>query len=584
MCYDFPHMSRILRLLVVLLLVIVLVAGWVWWNRPTQVDMAAYVPADALLYLESNSLLDVAAAIGTTDTWQKLGPQAGIKLPQATNNWSTYLVKLTGLGSVNTVIATRAQVAFVMLDLTSAGNGDALEFKSEAALIIETHTSERRVRPAVESILNDFTARAYINPKFEHVNVENNDFLRWTSSDGQRKIIAAVDGTVVVVGNNEKAVAACLAARHGGRPSLLHRQELEETRGRLNGNTALAFGYVPSANAPHLISELAKIKFGPIAQGDQFQKFLRDASVRLVGTLGWSARATKGGIEDRYFVGLKPEVVSRIRPAFVSSPLNFQGAWELLPADVYSVTSYNIRNPAEAWDTFNIVVSSQLDVVSAMLFVNQFKDLLKPYGIEDPDAFLKAVKPDLLTVRMDQQSDRALLITGMANQETLRQYISRRFGAGSKVEKIGEADFSLSSDEEFAAGFAGDYFLLGAPEDVRHALTTRANRSSVVASPERLDALTHYFERPSSANIVTFSKDPDQVQSFITSLGSIRGSRPPDPSPEFARVIESLPYSVVESSFGDGGFERRTRSDFGQFGFLISFLAPQQSSSPTPSR
>ncbi|HXD31827.1 MAG TPA: hypothetical protein VN643_11960 [Pyrinomonadaceae bacterium] len=577
-------MTRILRLLAVLLFIVLIIAGWFWWDRPTPVDMAAYVPGDSLVYLEANNLLDIAGAIGATDSWQKLGPQAGIKLPEQKNSWSSYLVRLTGIGSVPTVVATRAQVAFVMLELSSTGQGDALEFNSQAALIIETHTSERRIKPALESLLNDFTKKAYGNPKLEQINIEGHQASRWTSPDGQRKIVASAEGSVIMIGNNEKAVAACLAVRSGQRPSLLHRPELEEMRARLNGNDALAFGYSASPNAARLISETAPIVFGRLTQITEFQKLLTTGTAKLVGNIGWSARASKGGIEDNYFIGLKPEVLARLRPAFRGTQTNFLGGWELLPPEVFSVTSYNIREPAVAWDQFNATVSSQLDIVSAVVFTTAFKALLAPYGIDDPDAFLKAVKPDLLTVRMEAQSERSLIIAGIASPETLRQFVSRRFGAGAKSEKIGDAELFLSEDGDFAASFAGDYFLLGAPEDVRRCLNTRASHSNLASSSERLEALSHYFEKPNLSSIVTFSKDNERASSLVTSLTVFRGAGVANPT-ELDRVIQKLPYSVTETSLGDSGIERRTRSDFGQFGFLISYLAPRSSSSPTaPSR
>jgi hypothetical protein len=574
-------MVRILRLLGILLVIILIIAGWFWWNRPAMVDMAAYVPADSLVYLESNNLIDIANALGATDSWQKLVPHVGIKLPDPSNSWSTYLVRVTGIGSVPTVVATRAQVAFVMLDLTASGNGDALEFKPEAAVVVETHTSARRVKPALESLLNDFTKRAYIDPKRELINTEGYEVSSWIAPDGQRRIVASVDGSVVVIGNSIKAVTACLAARHGQRPSLLHRPELEEMRARLNGNSALAFGYASSANAARLISEAAPIVVGRLSSKQEFQKLLATGANKLVGNVGWSARASKGGIEDNYFIGVKPEVLSRLRPAFVATQTNFRGGWELLPRDVYSVSSYNIRDPAAAWDTFNATISSQLDIVSAVVFTTAFKALLAPYGIDDPDTFLKAVKPDLLTVRMEAQSERAVIIAGIASQDTLRQFVSRRFGANPKSEKVEEVELLLSPDGDLATSFAGDYFLLGSPEDVRRCLLMRANRSNLISTSERLDALSHYFEKPSSSIIVTFTKDTDRVKSLITTMKTFGGGDGVDA--EVDRVIDSLPYAVTESSLGDSGIERRTRSDFGQFGFLISFLAPEPPSKPAPS-
>jgi hypothetical protein len=236
-----------------------------------------------------------------------------------------------------------------------------------------------------------------------------------------------------------------------------------------------------------------------------------------------------------------------------------------------------------AWELLLAGISSQLDVVSAVMFTTSFRALLTPYGIDDPTPFLKAIKPDLLTVRLDSQADRAVLIAGIASQDDLRKIISRQFGAGAKSEKVGEVDLVTSEDDESAAGFAGDYFLLGAPDDVKRCLAARANKNTLIASSAKLESLTHYFEKPSTAIIITFAKDVDRTRALLASLAAIKGS-PLTPSPNLDQTIEGLPYAVTETTLGDGGFEKRTRSDFGQFGFLISYLAPKTSQTNSPSR
>ncbi|HEU0048368.1 MAG TPA: hypothetical protein VFQ43_12275, partial [Nitrososphaera sp.] len=60
------------RLLTFALVLLVVAASWLWWNRPKKTDMAAYAPADSLAYVESNNLIDVAATITNTDAWKTL--------------------------------------------------------------------------------------------------------------------------------------------------------------------------------------------------------------------------------------------------------------------------------------------------------------------------------------------------------------------------------------------------------------------------------------------------------------------------------------------------------------------------------
>ena len=60
--------------LVLVLLLIIIAAAWLWFNRPSPVDLATYAPADSLLYIELNNPSAVARAIQDTDVWKAAAP------------------------------------------------------------------------------------------------------------------------------------------------------------------------------------------------------------------------------------------------------------------------------------------------------------------------------------------------------------------------------------------------------------------------------------------------------------------------------------------------------------------------------
>src|SRR2546428_1496242 len=291
-------MNRIPRLFSVVLFSFLIAAAWVWWNRPAKTDMASCVPADSLVYLESNSLSDVARALTNTDAWRSLAPYYGLKSDRWQDRWLTYIARTTGIGSAQYVIAARAQVAFVILNLSQNSNGDTIEFKSHHALIVETHTSQVRMKPEIEGLVGDLARRTYGQPTFQRIKKDSGEFLKWTNGDGNRRLVVSFDGTAAIVGNDEQSVSVCLAARHGQRPNLSHRPEMEDMRTRMQAGDALAFGYVPSAKAPELFSQSIPLVLG--RGPDEIQKFLAAVSSKIIGAVGWSAHPFSGGIEDRY--------------------------------------------------------------------------------------------------------------------------------------------------------------------------------------------------------------------------------------------------------------------------------------------
>ncbi|HVQ37414.1 MAG TPA: hypothetical protein VMS31_07775, partial [Pyrinomonadaceae bacterium] len=130
-----------------------LVVAWLWWVKPSQVDMAGYAPASALLYLEANRPLSVADTIVGTDAWKIVETASGTLTNLHQHPFLEGFIRWTGMGPIKSVILARAQVAVVITELGTIADGDTLKVKPEGVVLIETHTSERRIRPAVEEVL-----------------------------------------------------------------------------------------------------------------------------------------------------------------------------------------------------------------------------------------------------------------------------------------------------------------------------------------------------------------------------------------------------------------------------------------------
>jgi len=180
--------------------------------------MAIYAPATSLLYLESNRPLEVVETIVATDAWKVVEEALGTPGSAKPNRWLQSLVGWTGIGPIQSVILARAQVAVVVTDLDTTEEGDTLRVKPEGAVLIETHTPERRIRPAVEGALKRLAQITYRNPTSRRTNVDGVEFIEWIAPEGSRQIVATIVGSLVIVGNSEHAVRDCLAV------SLRHRR------------------------------------------------------------------------------------------------------------------------------------------------------------------------------------------------------------------------------------------------------------------------------------------------------------------------------------------------------------------------
>ena len=140
-----------LRLLVVIACLFALAIISIWWNWPHKIDMANYAPADALVYIELNSIADVTKAIKQGEVFKTISSLSGVNSTNETN-WTVWAAR-AGIAPTQSVLFARAQMALVVVDIDRQATGDALRVKPEAALIVETQTAKWRMKSvALENV------------------------------------------------------------------------------------------------------------------------------------------------------------------------------------------------------------------------------------------------------------------------------------------------------------------------------------------------------------------------------------------------------------------------------------------------
>jgi hypothetical protein len=570
-------MRRSRWILLLTLLVFAILTSWLWWVRPRTVDMAAYVPADSLLYLEANQPLDVVQTIGATDAWRALeGIIGASSAPRS--GWLQAIIRRTGIGPIESVILARAQVAAFVTDLGTAETGDTLRIKPEGAILIETHTSERRIRAPFEQALKALAEKTYGQPIPRRVTLEGIEFIEWRAPEGSRQIIGTIIGSLVIIGNSEHAVQNCVAVSLGRRKSLKDDPELGRVRLQLGEQHALTFGYVPPGSSARLFAVGLPLLLGRAPGDTEFQRLVTKGAENIFGSLGWSSRAYLTGIEDRYLIALQPSIVARLKPNFGSANINSQ-IQRLVPDDVYSVTSYKFANPAATWQGLKTAVSSQVDALSTIVFSSLLKSSLLSYGINDPESFLGAVDGELLTLRLDENAERSILIGGVRDRATLRDLMTKKMGLTLRSGQVDQQETFADPQDEFAASFISDFIVLGSPADVRRYAGIRQGNAELSAA--KLKRMTFFGPSPTSANVITYTDDGNRVRSFVSAIIAAKGA-PPVTSARIEEVVAGLPFSVTETTLGDLGIERTTRSPLGQFSTVLPFLVPEQPNSTKP--
>ncbi|HET8783463.1 MAG TPA: hypothetical protein VFM63_13650 [Pyrinomonadaceae bacterium] len=549
--------------LVLLLVLAVAVAALLWFNRPSPVDLAKYAPADSLLYVELNKPSDVARAIQQTDVWKAAAPITQTKAPS--ENKLAMLAARAGIGPIDAVLFSRSQVALAVVGLNTAEQDDTLRVKPEFALIVETHTSAWRTKPVVMDAVKQLASFVYGASNCSERSADA-EYVECSVAGGERKIVGAVDGTLVVVGNTENAVRGVLEAKRGTRPNLLTDPEMVRVRSRLASDQTLGFGYISAANSAKLFSWAAPLMMRRGPSDRQLEQLLEVSAGKILRGVAWTVVPNGGGLEDRYLVSLEPDVVSRLQPAFDTAQRD-EDFWKLVPDGFESLTIYRSKEPAVAWRSLDAAVALKLEALPAVLFGTILRSSLTPYGIGDPKEVLTTLAPPLLTLRPSAAVEGSVLVARVTDEARLRRSLAQDVFKGNNGQIVQGLQAELDPELEYSAVFSDGYVLLGRTENMQPCLA--ALRRSAANSEDKIKQAS----QESSAAIVTYANDEMRLRNFISTLLMLQGRRLS--AEEIAGLNNSLrdySFSSTETRLGSGGIERKTRSAFGQFSTFVSML------------
>lgn len=569
--YD-ERMKRRGRTIIFLLLVILAACGlWLWWQHPRTVEMAGYVPADSLIYLECNSLPTLVEGLTTTNAWRTTAGPAGLDINAGRVGWLGRVAAWTGLGPADKMMLARAQIAVAVLGVQTSATDGALKLKPRYAVVIETHSSAGRVRSVAEKRLDDFARRAYGTPRREERTENDATWLTWYAPDGARQIVAAFTGSVLIVGPEADAVRACLEVRRGTRPSLEGSPLLTEMRGRVAAQDALAFGFV----APEGIAQLLQLGIAayaaPLVVSDARVAGLVNSLTpvlanKLSGGLAWSTRREAGGsIEDTYFLLLRNGLAAQLQEPLAAAPNAPDELAAFAPADANSFSQYNYRNPSAAWAGLNRGLSANLDAVSAALVTRLMAAVWQPYGINEPSTFLNALGSSAATVRLDDADGGAVTIIKANDTNALRPFLPQLLdGAPQRTESYGAELFRAAQTDGRAAALVENYFLFGPADRVERCLQVRKSGQNLA----QRDAFRKAVNNLASAQAVTLTDDQTAARDFLKAVAA-RNANGPAQNEALETALRGLPYAASTTRLTNDGFEKRTRSAWGLLGALV---------------
>ncbi len=189
------------------------------------------------------------------------------------------------------------------------------------------------------------------------------------------------------------------------------------------------------------------------------------------------------------------------------------------------MTAYRFKEPEAAWLSLKTAVSSQVDALSAIVFSTLLKSSLLSYGIDEPENFLPATTGEMLTLRLDAEAERSILVVGVEIGQCYEICSERRCPLCALQSNV---ELFEDSAGDIAAGLTNDFLVVGPPSEVQQYLALR--KAGTVLSAEKQKQLTFYCSPASNANVVTFTNDESRVVNFFSTVMAARGSTTPTAS------------------------------------------------------
>lgn len=509
-------------------------------SKPT--DLRAVIPADALVYLETNDLGKAIAAITQNKSFQQLAKTQpdtsalnGIKLSIAVTGFQTSEQAVTEENSV-----LNFQPRFVAVAETNAWNYQALSF--------------------TENKLGEFINETYGG----EVTLKTSDkhggkYFVWTAQDG-RKAYALVRGSLIFFGNDESAIDKCLAVARGEADSIAKNPKITALSA-----DSLASGYV-STDGVAQISNITGVKLASeSAEEAEVQSAIAGIVPQIlrgsIREITWTTRARYHdngtqvvGFSDSVIITTNPEVISVLSETLVPSD-RIHAAIEFLPLRTPKATLYNLKDPQVAWKSVLLIAQKQIDP-RAEKVTNEFSSILsEPYGIRDPEMFLSGVETNILTANFDFEGDKPVTIAEIIDADKVRKALMPEIKLSKQSTTETGVEIWKSEDGDLSAAFVDTYIVVGDAESVLKCIQAKHNPVD-----GKLSIYGNFLGEPKKS-VVTVGFDNAAAERIARVFGE---TMPLSTNPES--------FYITETSFSKSGIERRTVSDFGLIGSIIEQL------------
>ncbi len=578
--------SKNIVIFIVTLALLILTAGYFISRRPQRMPIVKYAPANALVYIEINSLTDVLDGITNTNAWNEIAPVLGLSGQLKQLGSGIGLMSNTGFGPDEVVIAGRAQYAVVVtgIDAGTGGNDEAvtLNVKPRFALIVETHASTEKAAKLAAERASIIAKRIFGESTIEESsNYEGTRLMTFRPDQPDRQLVAASSGSIVLIANHESAMKVCLDAINQRTVTLAEDEMLIQKRGEVENDSAI-FAYVTKSG----IEKLAQ--FGPTIFATRFTNnpdalsaianLFGHISQQTANAMFYSLQFEDGGVTENYLTALRPQIAAGLKEATKPATEASFASLQLIPKDAEDGTILNIEMVGALPETLLKQLSPSLDLVAGLALREFVINFRKQLALESSDTLAAAIGNEIALVKLDKSEPVVMLIQVKERIQILaamNRYLSKD-NASVSTDSYRDVELHISSNEDGrAAAFVADFLVLGTGNQIKKIIDTKVGKDSAAHDLRVTKALAN---RPPNVSVISYEADAKKAGEMMLAISRLTrvtdGSRELLEKEPMQKALSGLPYSTSFTSFRDSGVFTQTRSAVGIFKRISDLMSP----------
>jgi hypothetical protein len=504
-------------------------------------DLRTLVPADTLVYLETNDLAAALQPIVDSKPFSQVARSKPdfsalkrVKLAVAVTGFETTEEKLTEEHSVGSV-----KPRFVAIIDANLWDFQAVQF------------AETKLNEIVQEMLGG-DAKGGRSQKSRET---GGTYITWGSNTGLAHALI-LDG-LIYFSNDESAIDKCLAVRRGEANSIAKSGKVRPAEA-----ATLASGYI-STDGVAQIASIVGLRFASETSDEsEIQSAVAGIVPQLIRNsiteIRWTARKTDEGIEDKYLISMPTDIANVFAETMASGDESAFPVLSQLPVDTTSVTVYNVKKPQIAWRSLLLTAQKVTDPLAGKIIVESASLFFEPYGIRDPETFFGAVGSSIVTAKFDSDGEQPVVYTRATEPTKVKESFAadlkrqkERWHTTNTEENIEQW---RSEDGDLAAAFAGPWVIVGDASGVVKCIEERPDGGFGTTVRDK-------YSSRSNATIVTFGRDATTTLPLVNLIAH-----------EAHGDTQAVSTYITETRFAKTGMERRTVSDFGFIGSIIAQL------------